>query len=84
MQILLYTVTAILLYVVSDWILVKMEEYRGERFESRSLIFFAIILVLSLLVFEGLQRVLVSHSPPQEGTPAAQDTTGKSPPSVPQ
>ncbi len=61
-QILLYTITAIVLYVVSDWILLKLEQYRGKPFASRNMIFFAIILVLSLLAFEGLQRVLVNFS----------------------
>jgi len=51
LQIVLYTVTAILLYVVSDWILSKLEQRRGELFPNRSLVFFAIILVLSLIVF---------------------------------
>ncbi|MCK5919720.1 MAG: hypothetical protein KAG66_02185 [Methylococcales bacterium] len=65
MQILLYTVTAILLYVVSDWILVKLEEFRGEPFAARSIVFFIIILILSVVVFEGLQRFLVT-SPPED------------------
>ena len=58
LQAVLYTVTAILLYVVSDWILKKLEQRRGELLPNRSLVFFAIILVLSLTVFAGLQRVL--------------------------
>ena len=65
LQILLYTVTAILLYLVSDWILAKMEEYRGKPFVSRSLVFFMIILILSVIVFESVQRFLISDSEPQ-------------------
>ncbi len=84
MQILLYTVTAILLYVVSDWILVKLEQARGARFESRSLIFFGIILVLSIVVFEGIQRVLVSSTPPQESASTMPDSVEKPAPSIPE
>jgi len=65
MQILLYTVTAILLYVVSDWILVKLEKFRGKPFAARSIVFFMIILILAIVVFEGLQQFLAA--PPPEG-----------------
>jgi len=64
MQILLYTITAILLYVVSDWILVKLEQLRGKPFAARSIVFFMIILILAVVVFEGLQQIL--STTPQE------------------
>ncbi len=51
MEILYFTVTAIALYVISDWALNRMEEFAGRRFEHRSLIFFGIILVLALVSF---------------------------------
>ena len=60
LQVLLYTVTAIILYVVADWILSKLEQKRGEPFPNRSLVFFVIILVLAVTVFEGLQRILAT------------------------
>jgi len=50
-----YTVAGLVLYFVSDWILNQIEIIRGERFESRSLIFFGIILVLALGLFELIQ-----------------------------
>ena len=50
-----YTVAAISLYLVSDWILNRIETRRGERFENRSLVFFAIILVLSVSLFNLIQ-----------------------------
>ncbi len=50
-----YTLAAIVLYVVSDWILNQVEIRRGERFDNRSLIFFAIILVLSVALFKLIQ-----------------------------
>ena len=51
MQALYYTLVAVALYFVSDWILQRIEVRRGERFEHRTLIFFAIITSLALLSF---------------------------------
>ena len=51
-----FTVAAVLLYLLSDWILNQIEIRRGERLEHRSLTFFAIILVLSLVLFNLIQR----------------------------
>ena len=55
MEMVYYTLAAIVLYVVSDWILNQVEIRRGERFDNRSLIFFAIILVLSVALFKLIQ-----------------------------
>ena len=80
LQIVLYTVTAIILYVVADWILSKLEQRRGEPFPNRSLIFFVIILVLAVTVFEGLQRFLVTEPAETATKPeAAQKTTAPMP-----
>ena len=65
MEMLYYTVAAIVLYVVSDWILNQIEIRRGERFENRSLIFFAIILVLAVALFN-----LIRHFQPVQETSA--------------
>jgi len=62
MEMLYFTVAAVLLYLVSDWILNRIEIRRGERFEHRTLIFFAIILVLSLVFFNLIQQL----QPPQQ------------------
>ncbi len=62
-QIVFFTITAIFLYVISDWLLGKFEEYRGKPFASRNLVFFMIILVLSVTVFEGVQRLTGVPSP---------------------
>ena len=43
----LYTLAAILLYFLADWLLNRMEVAAGRRFERRSLIFFAILLALA-------------------------------------
>jgi len=51
MEMIYYTVAAVLLYLVSDWTLNRIEIYRGQRLPYRSLIFFAIILLLSITSF---------------------------------
>ena len=53
-----YTITAVLLYLLSDWILNKIETYYGKRFEYRSVIFFVIIMVLAVGSFEMIDRVV--------------------------
>ena len=58
-----YTITAVLLYLISDFILNKIETYYGRRFEYRSVIFFAIILVLSMSLFELIDQIV--GEPPQ-------------------
>jgi DMSO/TMAO reductase YedYZ heme-binding membrane subunit len=57
-QVLLFTVVAIGLYFLTDWILRVVEERRGAPLPNRSLIFFVIILVLAVTSFEIIQRVL--------------------------
>lgn len=61
MEIIYFTLTAIALYVLSDWLLGRMEAFAGKRFEHRNLIFFALLLVLALVGF-ALIRHLVAPS----------------------
>ena len=56
MQMILFTVAGIVLYLVSDRLLNAFEVRAGRRFEYRSLIFFAILLVLAVVTFAVLQR----------------------------
>lgn len=55
MQILLFTALAVVLYLVSDRALNALEVRAGRRFEYRSLIFFVILLVLTLIAFAAVQ-----------------------------
>ena len=52
MEIVYFTVVAVGLYFVADAVLDRIERARGARFEQRGLIFFAIILLLSLATFQ--------------------------------
>ena len=60
MEMMLYTVVGILLYFVSDWILVQFENAAGRQFEHRNLVFFVIIMTLALCSFT-LIRLLVTE-----------------------
>ena len=63
MAYLYYTVTAVILYLLSDWILNKIEQRAGKRLEYRSLVFFVIIMVLAVSSFEMIDRIV--GEPPQ-------------------
>jgi len=62
LDIALFTLVAILLYLFSDWLLGTIEKKRGAVFKNRNIIFFAIILVLTMGSFELMQWVLQSNN----------------------
>lgn len=51
MDIVYFTLVAIGLYFGADWLLERIERWRGARFENRQVAFFAIILPLALVAF---------------------------------
>ena len=53
-----FTLTAIVLYLVADWLLERIELHRGERLEHRTLLFFGILFGLALVTFPLLQSFL--------------------------
>jgi hypothetical protein len=58
MQFLYFTLVAIALYVLSDLALRGLESAVGRRFAQRNLIFFALLLSSSLIVFSLVRRFL--------------------------
>ena len=58
MELIAFTLAGIVLYFFSDWLLDRIEQARGARFENRSIIFFAIILVLALVSFQVISRLM--------------------------
>lgn len=62
MQILLFTIVGLGLYFFSDWLLRQIEARRGSPLKHRSLVFFAIILGLSLPSFQLIQYLLTNAS----------------------
>ena len=57
MEIIDFTLSAILLYMASDWILRRMETAAGKRFEKRSLIFFAILMTMAVTSFALIRNL---------------------------
>jgi hypothetical protein len=57
MELVAFTVVAIALYFLADWILRRIEAAAGRVFENRSLIFFAILLVSAVVAFWAIRRI---------------------------
>ena len=57
MEIIYFTLAAVVLYLAADRILDQIERAAGRRFEQRSLIFFAILLVLAMVSFAVLRHL---------------------------
>lgn len=51
MDIVYFTLVGIVLYLVSDWVLERIEIAAGRRLEHRTLIFFALLLTLAFVSF---------------------------------
>ncbi len=61
MQYIYYTVAAITLYLVSDWILVMIEKARDKPFgQQRSLVFLIIIMTLAVGSFKAIEWLVKS------------------------
>jgi len=58
MQSLYFTIAAVVLYLVSDRLLDGLERRAGRRFENRSVIFFGMLLGLSLATFALIRALL--------------------------
>ncbi len=61
-----YTLGALLLYGITDWLLNRIEEMRGKRFAQRNVIFFIILFVLAMILME----IINPAPPPPAATPA--------------
>jgi len=59
-EILIFTLNAIIIYFVADWIVRMIEAKRGKVFKQRQVVFFAVILVLALVTFRLLRILLTS------------------------
>lgn len=58
MEFVYFTLVAVALYVASDRLLDVIEARLGRRLEHRSLIFFAILLVLAVTSFWAIRKIL--------------------------
>jgi hypothetical protein len=60
MQFVYYTLAAIVLYFLSDWILLQIEKFRGEPFkQQRSTVFLLIIMALAVASFKAIELLVV-------------------------
>ena len=57
MSIVYFTLAAAVLYLLSDWILERVEVTAGRRFQHRSLIFFSILLTLAITSFALIDQL---------------------------
>ncbi len=58
MSIVYFTLVAVLLYWLADWVLERIEVRAGKRLQHRSLIFFAVLLSMALVTFSMLGAYL--------------------------
>ena len=57
-ELILFTLNAIVIYLVSDWLLRLIEKRRGKVMKQRQIVFFAIFLLLALGSFQILKSLL--------------------------
>jgi hypothetical protein len=57
-EVLIFTLNGIVIYLVADQIVRMLEAKRGEALKNRQVIFFIIFLTLALITFQVLQTVL--------------------------
>ncbi len=58
MEIILFTAVAVVLYLVADWIVQRIEIAAGRRLEHRTLLFFGLIAVLAVTSFSLIRTYL--------------------------
>ncbi|MDH5500166.1 MAG: hypothetical protein OEY72_03585 [Gammaproteobacteria bacterium] len=58
MEVLVFTLNAIVIYLLADWIIREIEKRRGAVLKQRQAIFFVVFLVMALISFELLQSLL--------------------------
>jgi predicted PurR-regulated permease PerM len=59
-EVLIFTLNAIVMYFLADWIVRIIEAKRGEVLKQRQAIFFVIILVLLLVSFQALKALSIT------------------------
>ena len=57
-ELFLFTLNAIVVYLVSDWLVRLIEKRRGKAIKQRQVIFFVIFLTLALISFRLLKALL--------------------------
>ena len=60
MEVLVFTLNAIAIYLLADWIIRALENRKGEALKNRQVIFFAVFLPLALISFKVLRSLMSS------------------------
>ena len=60
MEILVFTLNAIVVYLAADWIVRVLERQRGGVLKQKQVVFFAVFLSLALVSFNILQRIFAN------------------------
>jgi len=84
MEMILYTIAALLLYAVSDYILNTIEIKLQKRLPNRSLVFFVIIAVLSVSSFAIIRITVYKESDTTQATTGSQDKSASTTSNLPQ
>jgi predicted PurR-regulated permease PerM len=59
-DILLFTLNAIIIYLLADWIIRALEKRKGQVLKNRQIVFFVVFLALALISFNLLPMLLTS------------------------
>jgi len=60
MEIVVFTLNAIVIYLLADWIIRMMEQKKGATLNYRQVIFFVIFFSLALISFNVLKTLLTT------------------------
>jgi len=60
MEIVVFTLNAIVVYFFADWVIRALERRKGETLKYRQVVFFVIFLSLALISFNVLKTLLTS------------------------
>ena len=76
MEIIIFTAVGIALYLISDRLLTALEKLHGEPLPQRNIIFFVLILVLSLSTFSVMNSYFGGDEGPQDDDKEQQAADG--------
>jgi hypothetical protein len=75
-EIVLFTVVGIALYLITGALLTLLEKVHGEPLPQRNIVFFVIVLTLSLSTFSVMRTLLADGESPQDNKQEQQATDG--------
>jgi predicted PurR-regulated permease PerM len=59
-DLIVFTLNAIVIYLLADWLVRVLERRRGEALKQRQVVFFVIFLCLALVSFAVLRRIVAT------------------------